>query len=73
MAVISRQEARSEARDRDNILARDKGRRRLFEHMRDQGEQVETLWELGGTIRHLTWEERESYLKQEEKVSDFSK
>jgi len=38
----------------DNILALDKGRRRLFEHMRDQGEQVETLWESGKTIRHLT-------------------
>ena len=34
-----------------------RGRRRLFEHMRDQGEQVETLWESGKTIRHLTQEE----------------
>ena len=41
----------------DNILALDEGRRRLFEHMRDQGEQVETLWESGKTIRHLTREE----------------
>ena len=41
----------------DNILARDTGRCRLFEHMRDQGEQVETLWESGKTIRHLTREE----------------
>ena len=40
-----------------NILARDKGRRRLFEHTRDQGEQVETLWESRKTIRHLTREE----------------
>ena len=40
-----------------NILARDKGRRRLFEHTRDQGEQVETLWESGKTIRRLTREE----------------
>jgi len=42
---------------RDNILALDKGRRRLFEHMRSQGEQVETLWESGKTIGHLTREE----------------
>ena len=35
-----------------NILALDEGRRRLFEHTRDQGEQVETLWESGKTIRH---------------------
>ena len=41
----------------DNILALDKGRRRLFEHTRDQGEQVETLWESEKTIRHLTREE----------------
>ena len=34
-----------------------RGRRRLFEHMGDQGEQVETRWESGKTIRHLTWEE----------------
>ena len=40
-----------------NILARKTGRRRLFEHTRDQGEQVETLWESGKTIRHLTREE----------------
>ena len=33
------------------------GRHRLFEHMRSQGEQVETLWESGKTIRHLTQEE----------------
>ena len=43
--------------ERDNILALDEGRRRLFEHTRDQGEQVETLWESGKTIRHLTREE----------------
>ena len=42
---------------RDDILARYTGRRRLFEHMMDQGEQVETLWESGKTIRHLTREE----------------
>jgi len=30
-----------------NTLARDRGRRRLFEHMRNQGEQVETLWDQG--------------------------
>ena len=51
------QEANHEAQNGDNILARDTGRRRLFEHMRDQGEQVETLWESGKTIRHLTREE----------------
>jgi len=44
---------------RDDILARYTGRRRLFEHMMDQGEQVETLWESGKTIRHLTREERQ--------------
>jgi len=33
------------------------GRRRLFDHMRNQGELVETLWESGKTIRHLTKEE----------------
>ena len=36
-----------------NTLAQDRGNR-LFEHMRNQGEQVETLWESGKTIRHLT-------------------
>jgi len=40
-----------------NTLAQDRGRRRLFEHMRDTGEQVETVWESGKTIRHLTQEE----------------
>jgi len=45
------------SRLKHNTLARDKGRRRLFEHLRDQGEKVETLWESGKTIRHLTWEE----------------
>ena len=40
-----------------HTLALDKGRRRLFEHMRDQGEQVETLWESAKTTRHLTREE----------------
>ena len=48
------QEARHEAQNGDNILALDNGRRRLFEHMRDQGEQVETHWESGKRIRHLT-------------------
>ena len=57
--------------DRDDILAWDTGRRRLFEHMRDQGEQVETLRESGKTIRHLTREEVSSYLKQEGKVLFF--
>ena len=43
--------------EKHNTLAQDRGRRRLFEHMRNQGEQVETLWESGKTIRHLTQEE----------------
>ena len=43
--------------DGGNTLAQDRGRRRLFDHMRNQGEQVETLWESGKTIRHLTREE----------------
>jgi len=43
--------------EKHNTLARDRGRRRLFDHMRNQGEQVETLWESGKTIRHLTQEE----------------
>ena len=30
-----------------DTLAQDKGRRRLFEYMRDHGEQVETLWDQG--------------------------
>ena len=52
------QDASGEAHDKiHNTLARDRGRRRLFEHMRNQGEQVETLWESGKTIRHLTQEE----------------
>ena len=41
----------------ETTLARDRGRRRLFDHIRNQGEQVETLWESGKTIRHLTQEE----------------
>ena len=40
-----------------DTLARDRGRRRLFEHMRNQREQVETLWESGKTIRHVTQKE----------------
>ena len=51
------QDASDEAHNRNNTLAQDTGRRRLFEHMRDQGEQVETLWESGKTIRHLAREE----------------
>jgi len=51
----------------DNILAQDTGR--LFEHMRDQGEQVETLWESGKTIREdnqtLDTGGRARYLKRE--------
>ena len=38
-------------------LALDKGRRRLFKHMRIPGEQVETLRESRKTIRHWTREE----------------
>jgi len=72
MAVISRQEARSEARDRDNILARDKGRRRLFEHKGPRGTGGNTLGIRGDNQTPDTGG-RASYLKQEEKVSDFSK
>ena len=38
--------------------------------MRDQGEQVETLRELGKTIRHLTQEEGQGTCNERE-VSDF--
>ena len=40
----------------DNILAQDEGDADCL-NTRDQGEQVETLWESGKTIRHLTQEE----------------
>ena len=50
-------EAGREARKRRQHTGTRRGRCRLFEHMRDQGEQVETLWESGKTIRHLTREE----------------
>ena len=32
-----------------------RGRRRLFEHLRDQGKQVETLWETGGNTLGNRW------------------
>ena len=57
MAVNREQETRSEAHEQRQHSGTGRGRRRLFEHMRDQGEQVETLWESGKTIRHLTREE----------------
>jgi len=53
-----------------NTLARDRGRRRLFEHTRSHGEQVETLWESGKTIRHLKQEEGQVTWNERE-VSDF--
>ena len=54
-----------------NILALDTGRCRLFEHMRDQGEQVETLWESGKTIRHLTREEGQDTWNESGKLVIF--
>jgi len=59
MAVVQEQDARSEAQEQRQRQhsGTERGRRRLFEHRRDQGEQVETLWESGKTIRHLTQEE----------------
>ena len=54
-----------------NILALDKGRRRLFEHTRDQREQVETLWESGKTIRRLTREERQDTWNERGKLVIF--
>ena len=48
--------ARETNRSHDK-LALDKGRQRLFKHMRIPGEQVDTLRESGKTIRHWTWEE----------------
>jgi len=53
-----------------DTLAQDRGRRRIFEHMRNQGEQVETLWESGKTISHLTQEEGQDTWNKRE-VSDF--
>ena len=54
-----------------NILALDKGRRRLFEHMRDQGEQVETLWESEKTIRCLTREDGQDTWNERGKLVIF--
>ena len=51
-----------------NILALDKGRRRLFEHMR---EQVETPWESGKTIRRLTREEGQDTWNERGKLVIF--
>ena len=48
-----------------------RGRRRLFEHTRDQGEQVETLWESGKTIRHLTREEGQVTWNERGKLVNF--
>jgi len=47
----------SEARDMWRHTGTRQGRRRLFEHMGSHEEQVETLWESGKTIRHVTQEE----------------
>ena len=55
---------------KNNTLARDRGRRRLFDHMRNHGEQWETLWESGKTIRHLTQEESQDTWNERE-VSAF--
>ena len=57
--------------DRDNILARKTGRRRLFEHTRDQGEQMETLWESGKTIRHLRHSKKGKIPGKRGEVSEF--
>ena len=51
------QEASNEAHGRRQHTGTRQGKHRLFQHMRNQGEQVETLWESGKTIRHLTQEE----------------
>jgi len=51
------QDASDEAHGRRQHTGTGQGRCRLFEHMRNQGEQVETLLESGKTIRHLTQEE----------------
>ena len=53
------QEAGNEAHERRKHTGIGREQHRLFEHMKDQGEQVETLWESGKTIRHLTREERQ--------------
>ena len=50
------------SRLKHNTLARDKGRRRLFEHMRDQGEQVETLGNQGR--QSDTWHGRKGKLPE---------
>ena len=55
MAVVQGK-AGNEAHERRQHTGTRRGQRRLFEHMRDQGEQVVTL-ESGKTIRHLTQEE----------------
>ena len=47
----------SEAHVRNNTLARDKGDTDYLSTLGSQGEQAETLWESGKTIRHLTQEE----------------
>ena len=57
MTVNQGKEASNEGHDRTQHTGTRRRQRRLFEHMRDEGEQVETLWESGKTIRHLTQEE----------------
>ena len=56
---------------RHNKLAPDKGRRRLFKHMRIPGEQVETLRESGKTIRHWTWEEGQVIWNERKTLLNF--
>ena len=65
------QEASNAGRNRTQHTGTRRGRRRLFEHMRDQGEQVETLWESGKTIRHLTREEGQDTWNERGKLVNF--